>query len=167
MATLSRDRDEPEQDTPEELVTRAFSRCHNWPREQLGILGLAQGLRRATDRFSVPMEEIVTKCAELSQYCPTDVDMFTVAREIRDAVLRANQPDVTAQWYATYGTPEPFDWQKIDHAQVKRVRDMEREMLAAIRAKYPGEIGWHGMAVAARELGYPDYAAAWEKGLVK
>jgi hypothetical protein len=75
------DRDEQQQD-PEDLVIRAFSRCQNYPKDRLGVLGLAQGLKLASDRFSVKMEEIINECVESSVFCPTDADLLNVAREL-------------------------------------------------------------------------------------
>ncbi len=167
MDRFDRTEQEPGE-TPEEIVTRAFSRCQNWPKERLGVLGLAQGLRRASDRFAIPMNDIVLRCAEASQYCPTDADLITVAREMRDTIRRGaeSKVDVTAEWQRQYGQPQDFNWQQIDHAKVKRVKDRERELLAAIKAKYPQELSWAGMALAAAELGYYDYAEAWHRSQV-
>ena len=71
---------ETEQEYPEEMVIRAFSRCQNYPKERAGVLGLAQGLRAASDRFGVPMADIIRECVESSSYCPTDTDLLAVAR---------------------------------------------------------------------------------------
>jgi hypothetical protein len=89
-----------------------------------------------------------------------------VARDIREGITRANQPDVTKQWKQQYGEPKPFDWTALDMGRVKRVKDREREMFRAIKAKYPGELSWQAMAAAARELGYADYADAWERAVL-
>ena len=157
---------EPTDDGPEELVTRAFSRCSNWPKDRLGVLGLSQGLRKAADRFSVTMQAIVARCAETSQYCPTDADLINVGRDLKADIDRANQPDITAEWKRKYGEPKPFDWKQIDQEHAKQAKERERTMLAAIKAKYPQELSWASMIEAARELGYEDYAHAWERGMV-
>ena len=68
---------------PEELVMRAFARCSNNPKERAGILGLAQGLKAASDRFGVTMVSIIRECVESSTFCPTDTDLLNVARELR------------------------------------------------------------------------------------
>ena len=168
MASIDRfEDDEPIGEGPEDLVTKAFSRCQNWPKERLGILGLAQGLKKSAERFSVSMEAIVERCAEISQYCPTDADLLTVGRDLRAAIDRSNEPNKEAEWKLQYGAAKPFDWTVIDKEHVKHVRDREAKLIAAIKAKYPGEIGWSGMAQAARELGYEDYAKAWERGIAK
>lgn len=75
-----------EPEGPEELVVRAFSRCSNYPKGRAGVLGLAQGLRLAADRFGVPMTTIVTECVEVSAFCPTDHDLLEVARALVPAV---------------------------------------------------------------------------------
>lgn len=68
---------------PEEIVMRAFARCQNFPKERIGVLGLAQGLRVASDKFGVPMERIVSSCVSESPFCPTDYDLMNVARGMR------------------------------------------------------------------------------------
>ncbi len=79
---MSRFESEEEIEGPEDLVTRAFSRCSNWPKERLGIIGLAQALKKVSDRIGVPMTAIVARCAESSPYCPTDADLLTAARDV-------------------------------------------------------------------------------------
>ena len=73
------------EDGAEEMVTRAFSRCQNWPKERIGIKGLAEALTRAATRFGVSEARIVAECAESSQYCPTDADLINIARGLRPA----------------------------------------------------------------------------------
>ncbi len=83
-----RDKFEPseaEESGPEELVVRAFSRCSNYPKERAGVLGLAQGLRAAADRFGVEMPVIIAECVGSSSFCPTDHDLLEVARALRPA----------------------------------------------------------------------------------
>lgn len=79
------DTQETEENGPEELVVRAFSRCQNYPKERAGVLGLAQGLRSASDRFLVPMSVIIAECIESSTFCPTDHDLLEVARALRQS----------------------------------------------------------------------------------
>lgn len=148
-----------------ELVTK-LDRTINYPKEMPSVVNLARGLQKAADTMMVSASLIVEKCAEASQFCPTDADLLTVARELRDENRRKNQPDVTKEWQAMYGAPKPFDWKQIDNGKAKHVKDRERQLLNAIKAKYPGELSWHAMIEAAKELGYPDYAEAWTKGMV-
>ena len=77
-----------EEKTPGELIVR-FERCANWPRDPEGVIALAQGLRKAATEYGQSMESIVDRCASLSQYCPTDYDLRTVAQEMRDDARRA------------------------------------------------------------------------------
>ncbi len=69
----------------DEIAARAFSRCQNWPKDRIGISGIAEALERVSKRFGVPMERIVTECAESSAYCPTDADLINVARSLKPA----------------------------------------------------------------------------------
>ena len=81
---------EEQEAAPEDLCRQAFSRCYNWPDDLQGQIGLAQGLKAASDRYHVAQAELVAKCKELSAFCPTDHDMLETAREIaEDRVRRA------------------------------------------------------------------------------
>jgi hypothetical protein len=150
-----------------ELVSR-LSRTKNYPRDEAGVVYLAEGLARAASAAGVDARHIVMVCATTSEWCPTDADLVTIANQIRDEQRRAQEallPPVTAQWKRKYGEPKPFDWKALDTDRIKRVKAREAEMLSAIKAKYPGELSWAGMIQAAKELGYLDYAEAWEKGM--
>lgn len=70
------------QDDPLDMVTEAFNRCQNWPDNQAGRQGLAQGLRKAADNFRVPMAEIVREAALAGPWCPTDYALWETARAI-------------------------------------------------------------------------------------
>ena len=83
--------EEPTEAGPEDLVVQAFSRCSNYPKDRTGVLGLAQGLRSAADRFGVEMPAIVAECAESSNFCPTDHDLLEVARALRPQDKQANR----------------------------------------------------------------------------
>jgi hypothetical protein len=56
--------DQPQTDF-EKLVTMAFSRCTNWPKEPDGISGLVQGLQRACQETGIEPVALVNRCAEL------------------------------------------------------------------------------------------------------
>lgn len=73
---------------PEEQVA-AFARCPNYPRDENGVLFLAQGLRKAATRHGLRMSAIVEECLTTSGYCPTDLDMMNVARSL--AIGRGGQ----------------------------------------------------------------------------
>lgn len=159
-----------------ELVTK-LDRTINYPKEFPGVVGLAKGLQKASDSLKIGASLIVDRCAGTSQFCPTDADLINVARDLArlDAVatgtydsLAGSGNSVAADredWKRQYGTPAPFEWRQIDAEKVKRVKDRERQMFSAIKAKYPGELSWGGMIAAARELGYADYADAWKQGM--
>lgn len=74
---------EPEDLLPEELIVR-FERCVNYPRESLGLQMLVQALCRAADRYAVAPAEVVQRCADLSDRCPTDAHLLDAARLIRE-----------------------------------------------------------------------------------
>ena len=76
----------------EELVIEAFSRCSNYPKERVGVLGLAQGLAKAARVTGVSARAIVERCAEISQWCPTDMDLMNVARELQPVAERTEHP---------------------------------------------------------------------------
>lgn len=163
-----------------ELVVAHLERTQNYPKTDEGIDALARGLKHASDSTGVGAGRIVEKCAHESKFCPTDYDLLVVAKELArgDAIAggtfdslagAANvAPQATQETLkAEYGDAIPFDWHQIDHAHVKGVKDRERSLLTAIKAKYPGELNWIQMAVAARELGYEDYARTWERAMGK
>jgi|GEM_PF-4391671 len=66
-----------------ELVSK-LERTRNYPRdpEGEGVKNLARGLQKASDALKVSGALIIERCAETSEYCPTDADLFTVARDI-------------------------------------------------------------------------------------
>jgi hypothetical protein len=76
--------------SPDDLCSQAFSRCSNWP-DRKGQLGLAQGLKVASDRFHIPQEAIVLKCRQSSAFCPTDLDLLKVAQELSESAARAQR----------------------------------------------------------------------------
>jgi len=145
-----------------------LSRTKNYPKDEAGLVGLAEGLIRAAAATGANPQQIVMVCATTSEWCPTDFDLMTVAKQISDEQKRAQEalePSLEQQWRKEYGTPKPFDWKALDMDKVRLVKAREKEMFNAIKRKYPGELDWHGMAQAARELGYEDYAKAWERGI--
>ena len=151
---------------PIDLIAR-FGTCSNYPRNDPYVVQLLTiSLASAARQFDVKPSAIVQRCVEVSSFCPTEHDFLSIAHDLREDRRRKEEPDITAQWKAKYGSPQPFDWMKIDTDHVKRVRDRESALLSAIKAKYPGELSWAAMAAAARELGYEDYAKAWEKAMV-
>jgi hypothetical protein len=77
-----------------------------------GQIGLAQGLKLASDRFRIPQEDLIAQCRELSAFCPTDADLLKVAAEmfrVREDQAEASR-NREAEWRRQYGKPEPFDY---------------------------------------------------------
>ncbi len=109
--------EEPQgEDSTEEMVTRAFSRCQNGPKERIGIKGLADALTRAADRFGVPAARIVAECAESSQYCPTDADLINVARGLKPA-----EPEQTSR-RCPLGMCDGSGWREVCHLHTHYAR---------------------------------------------
>ena len=145
-----------------------LSRTKNYPKDDDGLTFLAEGLMRAAADTGANPDQIVMVCATTSEWCPTDHDLVTIGRQIRDEQKRAQEalePSVESQWRKKYGPPTPYDWKALDMPKVCAVKSREKKMLDQIKAKYPGQLTWAAMIAAARELGYEDYAAAWEKGM--
>jgi hypothetical protein len=65
-----------------ELVAR-LSRTKNYPRDEVGVVYLAEGLIRATSDTGMNAEQIVKACAIANEWCPTDADMMAAAREMK------------------------------------------------------------------------------------
>ena len=133
--------DKPEDD-PLELVTR-FLRCGNFPKDRTGIQLLAQGLVKAAQLTGVSMAEITERCANESEFCPTDHDLITVGQEIRADQLREaeSKRNQTAEWEREYGRPQTYDWRaeaaKI-MPQTKEYWAKDRKMLALMKSKLGG-----------------------------
>ena len=147
-------------------LVAVFERCSNYPRDERGVQALADGLLAAETAMLVPAAEIVARCARESTFCPTDADLLTVAREIRDEHRRAEQRDETEDWRRIYGPPQPFNIARDFFARANAAHQRDAEMWAKLRqhlkvvdGKWPD---WSTMARAARELGYEREAKAWE-----
>ena len=113
---------ESEEQLPEDLVVRAFSRCSNYPKDRAGVLGLAQGLKKASERFSVPMEGIVRECVESSVFCPTDTDLLNVARSMRPAEEQERKRPSKCPFALCDGS----GWREVCHLHTKNVGDGTR-----------------------------------------
>src|SRR5580704_8484617 len=105
------DNDAREPASPEELCRQAFSRCSNWPTDRAGQIGLAQGLKQASDRYKISQEDIIAKCREDSSFCPTDHELLRVGADIfrvREAAAEAKRNQY-AEWEKQYGKPKRVD----------------------------------------------------------
>lgn len=101
-----------EDQSPARLIA-PFARAGNFPKDPAGRQALIDGLMRAANTTNVPAEQIVARCLEFSEYCPTDHDLLTVAGEIRNESRRAEEAtrDQKAEWEKQYGPPDP-GWSK-------------------------------------------------------
>lgn len=117
---------------PEQAVARFFSRCSNCPKDPLGIAGLAQGLSNACEKTGIDPVELCKHCADLSEYCPTNFDLLTVAREMY-AERRRTQNDEEerlkiAEWKRVCGDPAPFECEA-DFWQTAKANIAKREVM--------------------------------------
>ena len=154
-----------EQDGPEAICTRFFSRCANWPKNRLGIIGLAQGLGLAARETGIAAEEIADECRRISTFCPTDADLLRVAHDLnaqRQEGARLIREEAERRGR---GRPEPFDYECVDWKRVEAVRRRRDQLWDGLRIQFGVKNGkwpdWPALAAAARELGYQDYARAW------
>ena len=83
MGKIKRDGSEPEE-APEDLA-QAWAAAGNFPKDRLGVLALAQALKRAATDFRIPMRAIVDECCSISAWCPTPYEIRSVAMGMRDA----------------------------------------------------------------------------------
>lgn len=117
-----------------------FSRCMRYPAGEDEFEALADGLEKASRIASVEMLAIVDACLLISQFCPTDAELLTVARNIRDERKREfdAKQDKTREWRQQYGNPESYDW-KAEAAKIMpqhmEFKAKETRMLALMRDK--------------------------------
>jgi hypothetical protein len=156
-----------------ELVA-GLQRTRNYPQTEDGVITFAQGLVRASRLLDGDGRAIIERCGDTSEFCPCDADLFTVAREIREERRREEEkasPDQLAQWRKEYGAPVPFeapDW----YPEAKKTIARREELWRLLKLRFPqaGRKGkdwpdWRTLAKHARELGYPEYADAWERAV--
>ena len=170
--------DESREDlTPEDLCRQAFMRCSNWPADPLGQQGLFQGLAEASRQSGISKEAIIARCKELSAFCPTDYDLLRVAGEMAARAIEleksAKQETQTREWQRQYGKPKPFEqadtctccgrlWSEIMSTAIQR----QARLWDLLRQHYGTPGKWppcRDMAPVARQLGFADYADAWER----
>ena len=117
-----------------------FQRCANYPREELGVLALAQALAKAARESGISMADIVEECVRQSEYCPTDHDLLAVATEIKirrnDAAVAARSQE--AGWRKQYGDPKPFDSTASDNERTAEYWRKDREMLGLMARRFMG-----------------------------
>lgn len=86
------------------LVAR-FQRCRNYPRSDEELGHMAEALERASDKYGIPMQTIVSECLDASEWCPTDADLMNVAAGIRGPEKAEDLPaprseEVRRGWHA-------------------------------------------------------------------
>jgi hypothetical protein len=84
------DSDNPE--TEFRTLLLHFQRCQNYPRgndAEAALIVFAEALEYAQNSTGIPAAEIVERCRKLSEYCPTDHDLLSVAHEIKAERLQA------------------------------------------------------------------------------
>jgi len=154
---------------PPASLVLAFERCANYPRDAEGVIVLIDGLRNASIRAGIEMSKIVNRCVQSSEWCPTDHDLFTVAAELRaeERQERESKRNRWEEWRIETGPPREFDWKIPGWDQVERHNDRQRKLWSDLRRKLNVTDGkwpsWSELAVAARQLGYAEYADAWER----
>jgi hypothetical protein len=150
------------QEGPGPLIA-CFERCQNYPRDLAGVLSLAQGLRKASDKYSITMEAIVERCRVNSVYCPTDADLDSVALSMRvelDRVIEEKRAAKEKQdWIRENGPPRPWTGE-LDAAVEAAKRHQTDIMWRAIRAQFGdrwkrhGAIPWPELLEMKARLGY-------------
>lgn len=126
------------EDSMEETVRRAFSRCPNFPKDRPGVDGLVQGLETAAKRFKVSIPAIIAECVEKTQYCPTDYDLIEVARGLKPAEIQQGPRE------CPHGICDGSGWRDIFHLHTQHAKPgggcwIERETMTM--AQYDL---WHG-----------------------
>lgn len=125
--------------TPHELVAK-FVRCQKYPTDVRGINDLADGLERAAQKSGITMHEIVDATLPLAQFCPTDAEFLTIARNIRDERDRDadTKRNKTSEWQRQYGKPASYEW-KAEAAKIAAATKIhwkkDAEMLKLMRDK--------------------------------
>jgi hypothetical protein len=149
-----------------------LSRTRNFPQSEDGVKDLAESLDRISEVIGIDPAHLVQLCADTLEFCPSDAEMWTLARDIKEELRRERErtsPSQSEQWRRQYGAPQAFDdsqlaaqWYPKVQAKIKRREQMWRELRAKFPANWPD---WSTLAKAARELGYTEYADAWERSV--
>ncbi len=69
------------EDATDEVVR--LERTIGYPKDTDGLGRLRDGLINACNRYGVQPNKIIDECLAASQHCPTDYDLFQVAKGIR------------------------------------------------------------------------------------
>ncbi len=137
----------------------------------VAVRELVDALERSSKGQRTFIERLVGACLETSKFCPTVADVVTVANDLREGDRRKEEAtrNQVSEWRKEYGEPKPFSAIKLNEVggENRRRDEMYRKIKAHLRindGKWPD---WQTMAAAARELGYEDYAKAWEGSVGK
>lgn len=140
------------------------------PQADKPLRELVDTLERCSKGERTFIERLVTNCLESSKFCPTVADLLMVSTELREEDRRKAEAarNRVREWEQEYGKPEPFVMDMRPNGGQQRHAEMWDKLRKHFRyaesRKWPD---WATMAEAARELGYDDFAKAWEKGLAK
>lgn len=101
--------------------------------------------------------------------CPAPAEIGEAAASVGDRLRAQERKDDREEWKRIYGPPQPFD-SKLGEQTAKYPPSRDEELWRLLRQRFPntqpnGERwpNWKALAVVARELGYEDYAEAWER----
>ncbi len=88
-----------------ELVSK-LSRTKKYPTDDDGVQHLARGLQQASESASIGAGRIIDRCAQISEWCPTDAELLSVARDIaREDAVASGTFDSTATSGNSYRSP--------------------------------------------------------------
>ena len=160
---------------PEELVVKYFSRCSNYPKERIGVIGLAQALRRIATEKVVDMDALCSRCALASPFCPTDAELFAAGSEMKALRMelqqdRERQAEDVRRVQENRGAPHPTPLR--GQAQLNDATARYDEMWRRIKAHVKPPVSpsghvrwpdWIALAKVAEALGYHDYAYCWRR----
>jgi len=103
-------------------------------------------------------------------------ELMPTVKEIRDTAANLKprflppSPSQREEWEKQYGPPDPGFYDQVMKQAATPQKSRDAELWSKLREKFPTAgrkkndwPSWRVLAAAARELGYDDYARAWEK----
>lgn len=124
------------------------------------------------NRFAEVLQESAVSVEHAKAVMQSFDGEFPTIREIRDTAmnLRAKferEPDMRAEWEKQYGPPQPFDV-TVPQNPIRRDDQLWRDIRKHVGASADlSRMSWPALAKIARELGYEDYARAWEGSVAR
>jgi hypothetical protein len=79
----------------------------NFPTETAAVEALARALERAAMDSGIRMQAILDECFQTSQWCPTPLDLRTLAGAMKDKAREKREGNKHAKWREIYGEPNP------------------------------------------------------------